>query len=464
MIKTSPRTSVKDKISENLSESKKLVKKLNQDEKQRRKNFEEYWLMRGLSVGEEEKPACLAALKRIIKPLNMSKSVKREAEMEYIMNDPMIRSKVFNNKSSRPVVKLSKTMKNMLMKTFANNEGISNSFASIIGAEEKKCSQVELEKFQNINLAQTVLKSMEKEISSRVSKTEGSPLIFPDGSEFPVSNLEEEIRLENRLKDCLFDLKKVQESDAKEKDAKIIRLKSKIGRIATNGEIFGESFMLSKSADKEKRSRRRLEEKSEFEYVNGVLVRTKEDSVPEGSINEHKLILQNHRQVAADKLLKKAKIIGEYFNPSSPKSRLVVPSKLNIPASLSSISKPALGAGQPSSLMCPTIPSKVTPSMKANLSKREPMEQTMNQVFKVKLNERNYFKAKLHESEAARLAFVAEQCLKDTKDDLKKFGSEFTKRVKYGEAFDSKLDFRITKKIFLENKPSKKPDSRLSPR
>ena len=74
--------------------------------------------------------------------------------------------------------------------------------------------------------------------------------------------------------------------------------------------------------------------------------------------------------------------------------------------------------------------------------------------------ERTFFKTKLSESEAARLAFMVEQVRRETHDDLNKFTSEFGKRIKDGlgtvageQAGNNnwaggKVVFRVTKKIF----------------
>lgn len=497
--------------------------------------MEDFSLLRGMKLHPSNQEACLKSLRKMMKPLQRNARIKRVLEMEYLNRDQQANQLEVNKTLLSDLEKQILKQKKLMSKGKHANELIS---------------------------AQDILESMSKNIGSGtkvIDDTTGQTVQFPDGSEFPFSNLEEQIRIENKVTDYLFNIENLTKSNKKDKDKyrEMHKLKNAIGKIATKGRWFGNMsifesrkssklYSTSKNLKSNKNSLFQLQKHSTNSTTN--IKRPSQTCREDSADTPRDLHTRKHwdasvskimsdykprldRLIEAEDMLGTYSVTREFFastdEPKENKRRLQdafmrsgsggqmkSPYLLILPAANlrgeNSISPPKTpstihpgknllrlpGSNQGSIQFTPkrhTLPlievssprEDKTPmngdrwrrlksvryfldsptrrlegsstSRRGEHPSRCGVEQyqaavTPRAMKQMGAVERQYFKKKLYESEAAKMAYVAERCRHEVSDNIGKFGELFSKRFKTEELADNKVTFKITKKVFLERK------------
>lgn len=469
--------------------------------------IDEYSLLRGMKLNPINKDACLRSIRKMMKPLQRNLRVKRVLEMEYLSRD-MKHAQIKKNKAVlSDVEKRILRYKKLMAKGKHTND---------------------------LTAAQDILASMTRNIGKgtgvMADDASGATMYFPDGTEFPFSNLDEQIRIENRITEYLFNVDKIDEINKTDidKDREVNKLKNKITQIAIQGDWFGKLSVLGRRQNakgsptalnkvKNKNdSLFQIRKTSTFSKLKPQPAQTylnDSASIDEGNVKKNwnislgKIMDENNPRL--DSLIEAEEMVKEYFATEDITQGYRANTRLK---ALSKISQaplflilPASIKGSALSKSPPKTPSHIDPShafasrrltlpgiespstvdrlqassrwhrlrsvrYAADSSYQKPggspssdtglahgrngiekyeavsSPKTMRQIGSI---ERKYFKRKMGESEAAKMAFMVERCRLEVIDNPEMFGELFSKKFKTDDLSDNKITFKITKKVFL---------------
>jgi len=399
-----------------------------------KEQLEEHMLLKEVKLPEFQKPLCLPALKKILYPLNFNKTVKKNVEITILASD-LKSMRVTKDKEIRKQERVSRKARIQLKRMRYGHDPL-----------------------LQIKSAQKILGKLDKDIVEWHKHVTERPVYFHDGTEY---NPQPD-------KKNVFSARHQRVPSDDETD------KEKRNRICTGAKEVLESknclvkfrsTQPTKSSSEKKRKRRHPNSVkplifrrtlTSYQQTNPSTpsglkpsllntmrtqlsaLRTEETTKEEETIS---FVPQNDKSRELFKECEKA--VNRFDPTSAPEGKWFQKRHINnnnVAKALGISTSSGINSGilKPPQLAAPGSPSS------------QPQPYFIPPGYKTTA-ERNFFKHKMAESEAARKVFIAQQCLLDEKAHLTQFSEEFAKRVQIGyyHQKDSKLEFRITKKIFL---------------